>query len=370
MKRIIHIINFIVLVFLLPIHFSGKIKTNKNQNHYQSKYNMYQLNWSKFFKVSRNDACELTRTNDLNFEGFEMKRRRRFNRNRNENLSKKNWGFGPVSYLFDYLDPVFREKVVIEFENLYEEMKSFPMKIDNYEDPFDYLTRINKVGNSPKMIQKLIKFKKNYNKKVYDSSLNAPQIYQGFINFKWPIDKEDPSELEFYITKYDLNFDGRLSPREMILASIHYRPNYLGSSSYKYTYKPIIDILNPIFTFLDCNEDDFLSAQEIWNNLPGLKRNTTNFDIFAYGNDQNIRTAAINDFILKNWNATEGFVNREEFYSGFLLGFWDRQTDNEGFLCDDSRNFKNLRWKDDKIDVSLQKYLKELKLRKLTLNSC
>ena len=370
MKRIIHIINFIVLVFLLPIHFSGKIKTNKNQNHYQSKYNMYQLNWSKFFKVSRNDACELTRTNDLNFEGFEMKRRRRFNRNRNENLSKKNWGFGPVSYLFDYLDPVFREKVVIEFENLYEEMKSFPMKIDNYEDPFDYLTRINKVGNSPKMIQKLIKFKKNYNKKVYDSSLNAPQIYQGFINFKWPIDKEDPSELEYYITKYDLNFDGRLSPREMILASIHYRPNYLGSSIYKYTYKPIIDILNPIFTFLDCNEDDFLSAQEIWNNLPGLKRNTTNFDIFAYGNDQNIRTSAINDFILKNMNAREGFVNREEFYSGILLGFWDRQTENEAFLFDDCINMKNLRWKEERIDVSLQKYLKELEIRKLTRNNC
>jgi len=304
----------------------------------------------------------------VTYEGYQMNRSKRFNRN--ENLSKKTWGFGPVSYLFDYLDPVFREKVVREFENLYDEIKSFPMKIDNYEDPFDYSTKITKVGNSPKMIHKLNKFKKNYNKEVYDLSLNAPQIYQAIIEFKWPIDKEDPSELHYYITKYDFNFDGRLSPREMTLASIHYRPNYLGYANCKYCYKPIIDILNPIFTFLDCNEDNFLSAKEIWNNLPGLKRNTTNFDIFAYGNDQNIRTSAINDFILKNMNAREGFVNREEFYSGILLGFWDRQTENEAFLFDDCINMKNLRWKEERIDVSLQKYLKELEIRKLTRNNC
>ena len=65
----------------------------------------------------------------------------------------------------------------------------------------------------------------------------------------------------------------------------------------------------------------------------------------------------------------EAFLNKEEFRSGILLGYWDRQTEKDQILFDDSRNLKVLRWKDDNmVDVSLLKYYKMVELKKLDLD--
>ncbi len=56
------------------------------------------------------------------------------------------------------------------------------------------------------------------------------------------------------------------------------------------------------------------------------------------------RTNAINDFILKNFNVAEGYLTREEFRKGILLGFWERQVNRLSVAFDDSINRKGDRW--------------------------
>jgi hypothetical protein len=74
---------------------------------------------------------------------------------------------------------------------------------------------------------------------------------------------------------------------------------------------------------------------------------------------ESIRTAAINDFVLKNSKLKEGYVNREEFKQGILLGFWDRQTEKTGVLTGDERTMKSFRWRDeDTVDIALYNYHK------------
>ena len=82
--------------------------------------------------------------------------------------------------------------------------------------------------------------------------------------------------------------------------------------------------------------------------------------MFAFGNDENIRTAAINDFILKHSTAKDGFISRREFRIGTLLGYWDRQTEISKVVLDDSRTLKKLRWSENNmIDVALYSYFKK-----------
>jgi hypothetical protein len=52
----------------------------------------------------------------------------------------------------------------------------------------------------------------------------------------------------------------------------------------------------------------------------------------------------MNDFILKNMKTYEGYVNKQEFQLGILLGFWDRQIDSQKVFCDDCQSMKNSRW--------------------------
>jgi hypothetical protein len=111
---------------------------------------------------------------------------------------------------------------------------------------------------------------------------------------------------------------------------------------------------------MDCDNDGLLSAEEIWKNLPKINRYTEKFNIFSFGNDESIRTSSINDFILKNSKIRDGFITRNEFRIGLLLGFWDRQTEFTKILTDDSRTLKKLRWQEDEmIDIALYNYTKK-----------
>ena len=91
-----------------------------------------------------------------------------------------------------------------------------------------------------------------------------------------------------------------------------------------------------------------------------MNRTTEQWNMFSFGNDENIRTASINDFILKHSQGKNGFISRREFRVGILLGFWDRQTESTKIVDDDSRNMKSLRWKEDNmIDVALYNFYKK-----------
>jgi len=100
-----------------------------------------------------------------------------------------------------------------------------------------------------------------------------------------------------------MNYDGRLNPREFILGSLHNNIQTVGSPLCDHCFFDISKNIDAIFLYLDCNNDGLLTAEEIWTNLPKMKRNTEKYNIFSFGNDENIRTAAINDFVLKKYGS-------------------------------------------------------------------
>ena len=60
--------------------------------------------------------------------------------------------------------------------------------------------------------------------------------------------------------------------------------------------------------------------------------------------NKDYRTTSTNDFVLKNSRKKDGFLDIEEFRTGVLLGYWDRQTDSRTIYMDDTKNMKSLRW--------------------------
>ena len=62
---------------------------------------------------------------------------------------------------------------------------------------------------------------------------------------------------------------------------------------------------------------------------------------------------------------TKGLLNKREFKTGILLGFWDRQTNDNHIVMDDSRNIKHLRWgADETTDVTALKYVQNTMKKK------
>ena len=333
-----------------------------------SEQSIFESMWSNLFSVPRTRTCSKDKLSarikmELNEEGLlpgQKVKKSKF-------WWVKQWGYGPVAYFFDYLDPVLREIVINEFTALYKDVLAFPNEMVGFSDPFDFKKLISQDNSnlSKKMLKKIKLFTKNYDANVYDVSANTVQIKQALQKWKWATNPGDPSVFRRFVTKYDMNFDGRLNAREIILGSLYQNQQTVGSPLCDHCYFEVGKTIDAIFLYLDCDNDGLLSAEEIWTNLPSLKRKTEKWNIFSFGNNENIRTASINDFILKNMKIKNGKITRTEFRVGLLLGFWDRQTEKTQIISNDSRNMKNLRWEeDDMIDVALYNHYKK-KLAKL-----
>ena len=112
--------------------------------------------------------------------------------------------------------------------------------------------------------------------------------------------------------------------------------------------KIIDDYLDPMFSFIDCDGDGVITAENIWQSLRLLKRPDTKYNIYDCVIDSNqIRTTSVNDFILKSERTMLGKINRDEWRMGILQGYWIRQVDKSGVFVDDAKNMKNIRWDDN-----------------------
>jgi len=326
---------------------------------------VYTADWKKLFKVPRKSAC--SRKNLLRRIRRELKDQGHLfgkdNRKRSKFYWVKQWGYESAAYFFDYLDPILRKDVVKEFNAIMKDLKAFPASDKKMPDPFDFKKLLAKgKGNvSKKQVKMLKKFTANYDAKTYEASANLPQVAAAMKKWKWNIDGEDPTFFTRFFTKYDMNFDGKLSPREFILASLWHNKQTVGTNICTHCYGDLGKSLDAMFLYLDCDNNGLLSAEEIWTNIPNINRKTQKWNIFAFGNNQSIRTAAINDFILKNQKTKEGFLTRSEFRVGMLLGFWDRQADTTKVFDKEERTMKRLRWREgDLIDIALYNYHKKL----------
>ncbi len=275
----------------------------------------------------------------------------------------KQWGFGRTAYFFDFLDPSLRPLILEEFSKIWEKFSKYP-KEDNeqYKDPFNLKQNLpdNLDSVSRERIQKVIsKYNKNLQKGIYGNSLNAVQINSGLRENRWYMDRSVSDNAKGFIRKYDMNQDGRLSPREFILGSIYHNKGILGADECQLCYEDLTDKIDGIFAYIDCDNDGLLSSEDLYTNLPNLRRDTNKWNFFSLANKAPIRTAVTNDFILKNNFTVLGKLNKNEFRLGILLGFWDRQTDDYGIIKDDKKNMKNLRWMDDDVvDIGAMNYIK------------
>lgn len=356
-----------VLIFLLlNLHLSHKSQSKnflKAESTTPTSPSQY---WQTLFKIPKTTACSkaalLRQIRAELLEEMDEKDGRRGSKRNRKFFWVKQWGYGPAAYLFDFIDPVVRDDTVTEMFQTVSELKHFNTTDAKYKDPYDFKKLIAQDAStlSRRILKKLKLFTKNYDPAVYDASVNAVQIRQAMIKWRWNVDISNPNFPARFVNRFDMNFDGRLNPREIILGSIINNRGVMGTQLCDYCFNNSTKIMDAIFLYLDCNDDGWLSAEEFWHNLYNLNRNSEKYNIFSFGVTESIRTAAVNDFIIKNSKVKEGYLTKEEFRQGVLLGLWDRQTEKTQVLFDDSRTMKTLRWRDeDTIDISLYNYYKK-----------
>jgi len=276
----------------------------------------------------------------------------------------KHWGYDQAAYFFDFLDPVLLPLILKDFNSIWDTFKSYsPEDTTEYKDPYNLKRELPKNLNDEardRITREMIDFNKRLDKTIYNLSLNANQINFGIKKNNWAFEKSDMDYAKSFIQSFDMNGDGRLSPREFLLGSIWHNKKILSSDDCTLCYDKLVDKLDGIFRYIDCNHDGIISSKDIHKHIQLLRRDTRKWNYFSLANHATIRTAVANDFVLKNMASVKGMLNKQEFRLGILLGFWDRQTDDYRVIDDDSKSMKSLRWKDnDIVDLVAANYIND-----------
>jgi len=277
----------------------------------------------------------------------------------------KNQGFGPSAYFFDYLDDVFKNDVLAQFNAMWTAARAMPPAPSNvFAEPYSLDVMIYQYSNgakgsldpanpsgSPAQLAKTIAtLNKNFDPAIFDNSISAAQLWNIIKEWGWQnIIAANP--IKKLVDRFDFNGDGRLNQYEFILMSIvHNQKLFLSSDCKKFCYFDLIkNKIDPIFAFSDCDGDGYVSSENLWNSFPYLRRSQPSLYnmfncIMPNVLNKGYRTTSPNDFILKNSVVADGFVNLNEFRKGILYGYWDRYTDTRAILADESKSLKNFRW--------------------------
>jgi Ca2+-binding EF-hand superfamily protein len=270
-------------------------------------------------------------------------------------------GQGQSAYLFDFLDDIFQKDVTSQFSSMFKAALAIqPADPNTYAEPYalDKLIYIysngaagsaNSTTSSPNSIKQISQYSKNFNTAVWQNSISASQIYVILQQWGWKsIPSSNPPKK--IIDKFDFDGDGRLNPSEFVLFSIVNNYKLFGQTDCKqFCYGDLLKTkIDPLFKYIDCNSDNFISAENLWIGLKNLKRSTSNYSMYICQMpsvlNKDYRTTSTNDFVLKNSRKKDGFLELDEFRTGVLLGYWGRQTDSQTIYTDDTKNMKALRW--------------------------
>lgn len=285
----------------------------------------------------------------------------------------KNQGFGDSAYLFDYIDDIFQADLISQFEKMYAAAKAIaPATPPTFEDPYTvekllyYFSQgasgLSDQSEAPPaslatptadQLAQMQKYLKNFNPTIWQNSISAAQLYN--IVEQWGWRKSSKSKpIKRLLDKFDFDGDGRLNPSEFVLLSIiNNSKGWDRSECKQFCYTDtLINKIDPLFAYLDCDVDGFMSAENMWIGYANLKRkDPTKYNMYSCqmpnALNKGYRTNSPGDFILKNSHKADGFVTRHEFRLGILLGYWDRQTDQAKIYTDDSKNLKSFRWADN-----------------------
>lgn len=255
--------------------------------------------------------------------------------------------------------------MVKEFKSLLEEAKKVPEEDSkSFDDPYTaekllFYFSGGTEGRDPwngtdqpvkKISPELItRYKQDFNPSTWEQSFSAARISNIIKAFGWGKPANIPYYFKRLIDKYAFSGNGRLDAREFIFYAI--MENYKSyNQCKKFCFKRVIEeVIDPLFTFLDCDNDGYINSESIWEGFKYLKRSDSKkFSFYncilprAY--NKYYRTHAPNDFVLKNVQSADGYLSREEFRKGILLGYWERQVNGLAVVTDDSVNRKAERW--------------------------
>lgn len=239
----------------------------------------------------------------------------------NDPYTQEQYGYGQSAYFFDYIDPVLQEEITEAFTTI-----------------FNKAININATDMEPPRV-----FQDPHEEAIYKHSITKAQLKKLIHNWRWETSKS-PSEI---IKTYDFNNDGRLNPREFIIAMLNINKdamlsnNTLCSNCMKRIVKKY---LSPLYRQCDPCEKDKITSEDIWNNFKYLNRNCTNYNIYQCS-IEDYRTSSVNDFILKS--GTKGIMTRKQFIRGILLGYWNRHTDYMKVVTGNRLTGKDKRWTDN-----------------------
>ena len=280
------------------------------------------------------------------------------------NYLKETEKYDQIVYFFDYLDDVFQKDISKEFQDLLDEARNIPEEDPTkFDDPYTaekllwYWSnglegRDPTQGHGKQMVIdpiKLVQYKRDFDPEVWKNSFSAAKISNIIKTFGWGYIPNQPYFFKMLIDKYDFNGNVRLEPKEFLFYAIweNYKNYY---SCRKHCFKNIIESkINPLFTYFDCDSDGYINSENLFEGCKYLKRideEKYNFYRCEVPKQFNkyYRTHAPNDFVLKNLELADGFLNRDEFRKGILLGYWERQVNLMYVVNDDSLNKKEERW--------------------------
>jgi len=301
-----------------------------------------------------------------------------------------NENFLPMSYLFDYLDEfviksqgkTFLSIVTEEFKKIYEASKAIPKNDIRFSDPYTpekllYYFSNGAAGVAPLTHSKVIKstienvkvfaplktdesfifnmirsFNKKFDEEIYKKGISPLQIFLLLNKWNWKgYQNNDITNAKKIVDEYDFDGDGALNPMEFILFSITHNfkeDNLCLQNCYREIFDKIID---PLFMYLDCDDDGYINSENIWNGLKNINRKSSNYDmygcLFPLKIHKYYRTNSVNDFVLKNSHFKDSFINKEEFRYGLLIGFWERQTSNHEIYLNGDPSDKSKRWEEN-----------------------
>lgn len=281
-------------------------------------------------------------------------------------LEKRLMGSGPSSYFFDFLDSVLCSAFVDVFKAAWTEAKAAQPPA-NFKEPYSLEKIISQNpdatgGNEEQFLAKMKQLNPSFDEKTYKESITVGQFHTFIMNNKWYYQATSDDAIRKRLDLFDFNGDGRLNAREFIFAM--YFNNVLArDSECKFCFKDVVkNYIDPIFAYLDCDDNGKLSAEEIWEGLQYLDRkDKTAYNMYlCQVAKQPLRTSSVNDFILKAKGTVDGYITKEEFRHGVFLGMWERRTSLNAILecTDESRSLKSSRWGDNgKKDISCDKII-------------
>lgn len=263
---------------------------------------------------------------------------------------KRQLGWGPSAYLFDFIDDVLQRPITDEFDRIFLAAKQI---VGKTVDPY---TLENILGGrlsgitKPELIKKIKALQPKFNEIVWENSITVPQIHQIVKEWNWFFDATKPDFAKNIVDLFDFNGDGRLNAREFTIAMIK---NNKGSIT---ALKPCkncmenisVNKIDLLYQYSDIRNTGFVHAADLFDSFKNLIRNPiAKLKYNIYGcvlQNGSYRTSAFNDLILKGGRMGDGKINLEQFRQAILTGYWDRQTDESTIYHDDTKNMKNVRW--------------------------